>query len=58
MTIQWYIQKSMEFPRKMTFSFQIFIDYSISCYEGYTKVAYNNIVNSFTHRSKRYYRKI
>ena len=41
-------------PPRMTFSLQIFKDYSTSCYKGYTKVAYTDLVNSFTHKIEKY----
>ena len=41
-------------PPKITFSLQIFQDYSISCYKGYTKVTYNDLLNSFTHKLEKY----
>ena len=41
-------------PPKMTLSLQSFKDYSISCYKGYTKVTYNDLINSFTHKIEKY----
>ena len=41
-------------PPKMAFSLQIFRDYTISCYKGYTKVTYNDLINSFSHKIEKY----
>ena len=41
-------------PPSIKFSFQTFKDFTISFFKGFTKIKYNDLVNSFTHRVQQY----
>ena len=39
-----------EIPPRMLFPLEIFKDYTISCFKGNTKICFNDLINSFTHK--------
>ena len=43
-----------ELPPRMLFSLKIFKHYTISCFKGNTKSCYNDVINSFVHKIKKF----